>query len=187
MKRLVFLWPLAGLFFSCLSLSGNLYVYSSNSYLLTLEYSLRKEFIGLEYVADQSSAMVLPRNEEEWLAFAATHGGVTFQSEGFELIEGEERRVIRARISFNDPVVLEDLLSCKVAFEGNNPYKMTLTYERGEEPSETGVSYINGFCAGETVSLTIYGPGNASQSDSWSLRELLLETEAPSISIEWEE
>ncbi|MDC7222733.1 MAG: hypothetical protein PQJ60_03265 [Spirochaetales bacterium] len=189
MTRLGFLLAAgASLFCSCLSLSGTLEASSRSAYLLTLDYSVRNEFTDLKYLANNQSLMALPLTREEWEDFALPYEGVTFQASTFRREEGRERTVIRAQILLDDPVVLEEILSCDVRLEGENPYSLTLVFDRGfGEPSEEAVAYVNGFCGGENVDFTMTGPGGVSRSGSWSLRELLLEPEAPSLTLEWEE
>jgi hypothetical protein len=188
-KKLGFLLMLmAGLFSSCLSLSGNLTVNTAQRYTLTLNYSVKNEFSRIKYLGDNSSVMVLPLSFEEWQLFAESHGDVFFETAYYQIQELGSRTEIRARITFSDVTILEDLLSCNVALEGSNPYRLTLTFDKGSgNPSEEAVSYINGFCMGEQVDFRMTGPGNSSAGDNWTLRELLLETEAPSLSIGWEE
>ena len=173
---------------SCLSLSGDLTVYSARSYMLDLDYSVKNEFAGMKYLADNSSVLVLPLTLEEWREFARLHEGVTFQDASFQRSEGRDRTEIRSRILFEDPAVLETLLSCRAVLEEGPPNRLTLTFDRGSgEPSEEAVTYINGYCAGEEVDFTMSGPANVNSSGSWSLRELLLESEAPSLTLEWED
>jgi hypothetical protein len=172
---------------SCLSLSADLTILDSQSYSLTLNYSVRSDFARIKYLASNQSVMILPLTEQEYLDFTASHNGVIFQVDSFSRIEQGDRIIIGAVLTFENVDILEDLLSCQVALEGENPYDLTFSFDRGGEPSQEAVTYINGYCANESINMTLTGPSGAQVSGEWPLRELLLEPQAPSISIGWEE
>lgn len=172
---------------SCLSLTGQLEVVSSESYRLSLSYSVREDFARIKYLANNGSVMVLPLTAGEYAEFEAAHPGVVFSADGFSRIEREGRILIESQILFDNPADLGDLLSCRVLLEGDNPFSLTLSFDRGGEPSQEAVTYINGYCAGEVLSLTMTGPGGSAAVGEWPLRELLLDPQAPAITLEWEE
>ena len=188
MRRLIIFLLICPLFlFSCLTLQGELLVNSADSYQLTLNYSVNKDFASIKYLASNAAVLPLPLNEDEWLAFASKYPGVEFLPSYFQSSERGERILLQVRLLLNDPEILEDLLSCRVIGE-ENPDRLTLEFNRGAgEPSEEAVAFINGYCAGEEISFEISGPGGAESSGNWPLRELLLADEAPRITIEWEE
>lgn len=172
---------------SCLSLQADLQVLSSENFLITLDYSVRSDFARIKYLANNRSVMTLPLTEQEYLDFAASHEGVIFQSEQFSRTEQEERITIRSQLTFNNPEILEDLLACRVIWEGENPYSLNLSYDRGGEPSNEAVTFINGYCAGEMITINLGGPNNNQVSEEWPLREILLDPQAPNVTLEWEE
>ncbi len=172
---------------SCLSLTGELTVNSSRSYLLTLDYSVNRDYASLKYLATNRSVVLLPLTAEEWAAFVRSYGGVTFQANQFSRRETGDRLIIRTQLLMENLDMLRDLFRCRAELSGDIPDALTLTFDRGGQPSEEAVTFINGYCAGEQVDFTINGPGGVASAGSWSLRELLLETDPPSLSLEWRE
>lgn len=186
--RLMLLMLTASLFFSCLSLEAELEVFSPESYRLTLDYSLQEEFSNLVYLGSSERVVLLPQTAEEYRLFAASHDGVVFDENSFSRSEAAGGRIeVSARLTMDNTDALEDLLSCRVQREEGDSTILTISYDRGGEPSEEAVTYINGYCAGETVSFIMTGPTNGQASGEWALRELLLTPEAPSVTLEWTE
>ncbi|MBN2626589.1 MAG: hypothetical protein JXA95_07980 [Spirochaetales bacterium] len=187
--RVRFILPLLilPLLFSCLSLTGELTVTNRQSYQLALDYSVNREYADLKYLANNRSVVLLPLTSEEWTSFVASYEGVVFLPNLFRRVEQGGRIEISARITMTSLDVLRDLFHGTSVLEGENPYTLTLSFDRGGTPSDEAVTFINGYCAGESVDFTMRGPGGAVSSGSWPLRELLLDSAAPSLSLEWEE
>lgn len=184
--RPVLLTLLAVLLASCLSMKGELQVNSPSNYRLILDYTVDRDFASLLYMGGEKPVIPLFNTEEGYSQFASGISGLNLVPNSFTKRTIGNRERIRVQLTMSNPQALEDLLSCSVVLEGNNPYNLTLIFTGGGgSPSEETVSYINGYCAGEEVSFTLTAPGGQRTEDTWSLRELLLEPQSPSISVGW--
>ena len=187
MMRLIPLLLAASLLVSCLTLTGDLEVYSAENYQLTLDYSVKKDFASVKYLASNAAVIPLPLTEGEWTAYGEERESVEFLPSYFQRSERGGRIFLRVRLRLSSPDALGELLSCKVGLE-DNPRRLTLEFDRGAgTPSEEAVTYINGYCAGEEIRFTLTGPGGGKSEGSWPLRELLLADDPPMIALEWEE